>query len=81
MGSERCIRDRYDAMLAVAGNKPIAIGECDRLPSASELRNQPRWVVFMGWSELVYDRNSAAELKAVYGADNVLTRDELPGWK
>ncbi|WP_434379659.1 glycosyl hydrolase [Melittangium boletus] len=72
---------KYDAMLAVAGNKPIAIGECDRLPGASELRNQPRWVFFMGWSELVYDRNSAAELKAVYGADNVLTRDELPGWK
>ena len=72
---------KYDAMLAVAGSKPIAIGECDRLPTATELRNQPRWVFFMGWSELVYEKNSATEIKNVYTAGNVVTREQLPGWK
>jgi mannan endo-1,4-beta-mannosidase len=72
---------KYNAMLAVAGNKPIAIGECDRLPNANELRNQPRWVFFMGWSELVYEKNSSTEIKNLYTAGNVVTREQLPGWR
>jgi mannan endo-1,4-beta-mannosidase len=71
---------KYAAMLEVAGDKPIAIGECQRLPTASELVAQPRWVFFMGWAELVYESNSVEELRDLYSADNVLTLDEMPGW-
>ncbi len=72
--------DKYKAMLAVAGNKPIAIGECERLPSAAELASQPRWTFFMAWAELVY-KNSTQAIKDVYAAPNVVTRDEMPGWQ
>lgn len=70
--------EKYNAMLAIAGNKPIAIGECDQLPTASQLASQPRWVFFMGWAELVKEKNNNAAIISVYSAPNVLTRDELP---
>jgi mannan endo-1,4-beta-mannosidase len=72
---------KYDALLSAALGKPIAIGECERLPTAQELRDQPRWVFFMGWAELVQEKNSLEAIRDVYGAANVLTRDELPGWR
>jgi mannan endo-1,4-beta-mannosidase len=71
---------KYEAMLAVAGNKPIAIGETERLPSPEVLAAQPRWVFFMAWAELVYNANSESEIRRVYGDGRVITRDELPGW-
>jgi mannan endo-1,4-beta-mannosidase len=72
--------DKYAAMLAVAGSKPIAIGECQMLPTADELTAQPRWVYFMGWAELVQQNNSNTAITAVYTAPNVLTQDTMPGW-
>jgi mannan endo-1,4-beta-mannosidase len=72
--------DKYNAMLAVAGNKPIAIGECQTLPTPGELTAQPRWVYFMGWSELVQQNNSNAAITATYTAASVLTQDGMPGW-
>jgi mannan endo-1,4-beta-mannosidase len=72
--------DKYAAMLAEAGSKPIAIGECQVLPTAGELTAQPRWVYFMGWAELVQQNDSNAAITAVYAAPNVLTQDRMPGW-
>jgi mannan endo-1,4-beta-mannosidase len=72
--------DKYAAVLAEAGSKPIAIGECEVLPTAAELTAQPRWVYFMGWAELVQQNDSNAAITAVYTAPNVLTRDRMPGW-
>jgi mannan endo-1,4-beta-mannosidase len=71
---------KYNAMLGIAGTKPIAIGEIGALPTAAQLAAQPRWVYFMGWSDLVFSQNTQAQLIALYGATNVLTLDELPGW-
>lgn len=72
--------DKYNAMLAVAGGKLIAIGECDILPTANELAAQPRWTFFMAWAELVDKENSKQKIRDLYNAANILTRDELPGW-
>jgi hypothetical protein len=71
---------KYDAMLAVAGNKPIAIGECPFLPAPGDLASQPRWVYFMGWAELVQQNMSNAAIAATYAAPSVLTQDRMPGW-
>ncbi|WP_020619225.1 glycosyl hydrolase [Paenibacillus daejeonensis] len=71
---------KYNTALNVAGNKPIAIGECDRLPTASQLLAQPRWVFAMSWAELTFQHNTNAQLQALYGATNVITRDELPAF-
>jgi mannan endo-1,4-beta-mannosidase len=74
-------QDKYLAMVGVARGKPIAIGECDLLPKASELAAQPLWTYFMAWSELVYRENSEQDIRDLYNAANILTRDELLSWR
>jgi mannan endo-1,4-beta-mannosidase len=74
-------KPKYDAMVAIAGKKPIAIGECEKLPTLAQLIAQPKWTFFMGWSELVYEKNTAAELHELHISSRVITLDEMPGWK
>jgi hypothetical protein len=71
---------KYNAVASKAGTKPMAIGECQVLPTSSLLASQPKWTFFMGWAELVFSNNSTSAIQSVYGASNVLTRDEMPGW-
>jgi mannan endo-1,4-beta-mannosidase len=42
-------RDDYEQLLAVAGGKPIALGEVGMPPTLEILRAQPRWTWFMLW--------------------------------
>ncbi|MFT4144293.1 MAG: glycosyl hydrolase [Mobilitalea sp.] len=69
---------KYNTALSVAGNKPIAIGECATLPTASLLASQPRWVFVMSWAEMTFDYNSNAAIQNLYWAQNVIVRNELP---
>ncbi|HSH20671.1 MAG TPA: hypothetical protein VLA03_09470 [Draconibacterium sp.] len=71
----------YNYILPIVGDKPMAIGECAKLPSPSVIAAQPRWVFFMPWAELVKDSNSTLEIIEIYKHPNVITRDEMPGWK
>ncbi|PST82731.1 glycoside hydrolase [Pedobacter yulinensis] len=71
---------KYQAMLRISGGKPIAIGECDKLPTAQQLVEQPKWTFFMGWSELVFEQNSTVQLTSLHSAGRVLTLDKMPGW-
>ncbi len=71
----------YQYILPIAGDKPMAIGECAKLPSPGVLAAQPRWTFFMVWAELVVESNTREEILRIYNAPAVLTRDELPGWK
>jgi mannan endo-1,4-beta-mannosidase len=72
---------KYNTMVSIAAGKPIAIGECEVLPTAAQLLAQPKWTFFMSWSELTYAGNTTAQLKALYTAPNVITLDKMPGWK
>jgi mannan endo-1,4-beta-mannosidase len=74
-------RSWYEYILPIVGNKPIAIGECSRLPSSSMLASQPRWVFFMPWAELVRESNSTEEIQSLYNDPRVITLDEMPGWE
>lgn len=68
----------YDQLLALAKDKPIALGEVGRLPSPEILRAQPRWTWFMYWGEPSgFWRDGAASL-ATYESEEALTLDELP---
>lgn len=71
----------YNYILPIAGNKPMAIGECAKLPSPAVLAAQPRWVFFMPWAELVKESNTAKEITEIYKNPRVITLDEMPGWK
>lgn len=74
-------QEKYDIMVAAAAGKPMAIGECQKYPTAQQLAQQPGWVFFMGWSELVFSSNSSAELNSIMHAGNTVTLDQMPGWK
>lgn len=67
----------YEALVALAQAKPLAIGECGVIPSPEILQNQPRWVWFMGWADLVTKRNSAEAIRDVFDSERTLTREEL----
>lgn len=71
----------YNYILSIVGDKPIAIGECSKLPDASVLENQKRWVFFMPWAELVKESNTEEQIRKTYRHDRVITRDEMPGWQ
>lgn len=71
----------YNYILTIVGDRPIAIGECSRLPSPEVLETQPRWVFFMPWAELVKESNSVDQINEIYKLPGVITRDEMPGWK
>lgn len=66
---------KYNTILKAAGNKPMAIGECTTLPTPKELEQQPRWIFFMPWAELVVKSNTVEEIKALYNSQRVLTKD------
>ncbi len=72
--------EKYNAMVGISGGKPIAIGECQKLPTAEQLAAQPKWTFFMGWSELTFSHNTDAQVKTLVTAPNVLTLNQLPGW-
>ncbi len=72
---------KYNAALNVAGSKPIAIGECGKLPTSSQLAAQPRWVFVMSWAEWTFNHNTNAEIQNLYWASNVIVRNELPKLK
>ena len=72
---------KYNTMVSIAAGKPIAIGECETLPTDAQLLAQPKWTFFMSWSELTFQGNSTTQLKSLYNSANVVTLDKMPGWK
>ncbi|WP_143869767.1 glycosyl hydrolase [Catenovulum sediminis] len=73
-------QEKYDALVAKAGNKPIALGEVQTLPSPELLLEQPLWAFVMSWAELTFEHNSKANIRELYNADNVVKLDDMPGW-
>lgn len=71
----------YNYILSLVGDKPIAIGECAKLPSPDMLEKQPRWVFFMPWAELVKESNTPEEIIELYQNPRIIVREEMPGWK
>lgn len=76
-------------MLRVSGGKPIAIAEIGKMPTADELRRQPKWLYAMVWPDFLYDNPEThwayvvnrPNLPNLYRASNILTLDEMPGWR
>lgn len=71
----------YDYIVPIVGNKPMGIGECEKLPTAELLKAQPRWCFFMSWAELTFGKNSEQQINELYQSPNVITREQLPGFK
>jgi len=69
-------QEYYDAMVALANGKPIALAEVGTLPTPEVLDRQPRWTYFMTWSEWIHSANSLEQANAVYHAPRSLNRDD-----
>lgn len=71
----------YDYILPIVGDKPMAIGECDKLPTAKMLDEQPRWCFFMSWAELTFEKNSDASIRELYRSTRLVHQRDLPDFR
>ena len=68
----------YDLLLKLGNGKPIAIGECGKLPTPELLKKQPKWSWFMCWSEFLETANNDwSERHKLYNSEEVMTLDEF----
>ena len=70
----------YDYIRPLVGKKPMAIGECAKLPTPAVLAQQPNWVFFMSWAELIQANNTVEAVRTLYQDPRVVTLDEMPKW-
>ncbi len=69
----------YEMLLALAKDKPIALGEVGAAPSIEVLNDQPRWTWFMVWGDLSSsDPQGFKNIFEVYFSEKTITWDELP---
>jgi mannan endo-1,4-beta-mannosidase len=71
-------QDYYDATVALAGDKPIALAEVGAMPTLEVLAGQPRWAYFMMWSGLAEIANTPDQLQTMFHAPNLLNRGDPP---
>ena len=67
----------YNDLQKLGEGRLIALGEVGKMPTPEILIQQPNWVWFMTWVDQVFDANSREELRAIYNANNTLTREEV----
>jgi len=76
--SEGFNQENYDMMLALAGDKPMALGEVGNVPDLEKIRSQPRWSWFMVWGDLGGRGGGFRTTLDVFNSDEALTLEELP---
>lgn len=71
-------QSHHDDLLALAGDKPIALGEVGGLPDVTLLEEQPYWSWFMTWGYfMVFRDNTVEHVRELYNHPRVLTLDEI----
>ncbi len=55
----------YKQIVAIAGDKPVGIGECSIFPSAEIIEQQPLWTWFLAWGGMVF-RNENEDIVNLY---------------
>jgi hypothetical protein len=69
----------YQAMVAIAAGKPIAVAECQFLVTPDVLDQQPLWTYVALWPDF-FDANTST-IPALFGDSRVLGLSQMPGWK
>jgi mannan endo-1,4-beta-mannosidase len=69
----------YNAMLGIAGGKPIALSEVGQVPTPATLAAQPKWTFFSVWINWLTDPawNTNAGIQATYNDPQVLSRGSI----
>lgn len=74
-------RADYESLAALAGAKPIALGEVGAPPTAQILDAEPRWTYFMSWRDPSSGpdvQETRETLRAIYESSRTLTLEKLP---
>lgn len=67
----------YELLLKLGNGKPVAIGECGKMPTPELLKNQPKWSWFMCWGEFLETGNDWKSRKDLYDSQEVTTLEEF----
>ncbi len=76
--SEGFNEENYAELLALAGDRPIGLGEVGELPSLEILEAQPRWTWFMLWGEPAAGADTGRHRLEVYAGERILKLGDLP---
>lgn len=78
--SGRYDEENYRQLLALAGTKPIALGEVGSFPTVEKLNAQPRWTWFMSWRDPdnFFWNNESDLLRALFNYENAVSLQDLP---
>jgi mannan endo-1,4-beta-mannosidase len=68
----------YQSLSALAGQKPIALGEVGKVPPPELLEKQPRWAWFMVWNDTSTLSDGLEPFRKTYASARVLTLEDLP---
>jgi mannan endo-1,4-beta-mannosidase len=72
--------ENYRQLLALAGTKPIALGEVGSFPTVEKLKAQPRWTWFMSWRDpdnFFWNKESDL-LRGLFNYNNAVSLEDLP---
>jgi len=69
--------DWYNRVDSIANGKPFAITECSLLPTVEEFNEQPKWVWFLSWNNMVTRATPMEDILAVFHSPRTINRDEL----
>jgi mannan endo-1,4-beta-mannosidase len=67
----------YDALLAVAKGKLIALTEVGELPTDVVLKHQPEWSWFLVWSNFLLTGNTTQRVRDIYGRTATLSHEDI----
>jgi hypothetical protein len=66
-------------MTSIAAGKPVAVAECQFLPSTDVLASQPLWTYVALWPDF-YSANTSS-IPALFADNQILKLSDMPGWK
>lgn len=70
-------QEYYDGLKTLAQGKPLAIAECGPLPDPNRIKKtQPGFVWFMGWRDVLYNKNSEENIINVWQHPYCLNRGD-----
>ena len=75
-------QSHHDDLKALAGGKPISLGECGQLPEPEILEKQPYWTWFMCWANWVSrpEMNTEEAVRDLYRCKQVQTKENT-SWR
>jgi mannan endo-1,4-beta-mannosidase len=67
----------YEELIKLAQGRPVAIGECGRLPTPGIWDCQPLWTWFMVWTDMIAKSNTPEAVRAAYNYPRTLNRPAI----